>query len=372
MISFPLRRLAQGAALLTIVAGSVGASSWNKAVDLSVDGKVSVVRVFGSTVEDVLASQHLTVGARDLVLPSPRSPIHDGDTVTVRFARKFTLTVDGQTTDYWTTATSVEAALDQLGVRADGAWLSASRSQPLGRAGLSLTMSTPKKVTVVADGTKRSVISAQPDVAGLLEQAGFTLGTLDRVRPGPATAVTAGSTIIVKRVVAKTVTEKVVLQYPTTKKTDSTMYTDQSRTTTAGKAGSASVTSLKVYVDGKVESAAVLSKTVLTKPVTRVLVVGTKKRPTPSAGNTSGTGINLANAAMWDRIAQCESGGNWHINTGNGYYGGLQFASSTWLSNGGADFAPRADLASREQQITVANRLYAKAGLGPWGCRGAA
>ena len=63
---------------------------------------------------------------------------------------------------------------------------------------------------------------------------------------------------------------------------------------------------------------------------------------------------------MWDRIAQCESGGNWHINTGNGYYGGLQFAQSTWLANGGADFAARADLASREQQITVANRLYAK------------
>ena len=66
---------------------------------------------------------------------------------------------------------------------------------------------------------------------------------------------------------------------------------------------------------------------------------------------------------MWDRIAQCESGGNWHINTGNGYYGGLQFAQSTWLANGGADFASRADLASREQQITVANRLYAKSGL---------
>ena len=50
---------------------------------------------------------------------------------------------------------------------------------------------------------------------------------------------------------------------------------------------------------------------------------------------------------MWDRIAQCESGGNWHINTGNGYYGGLQFAASSWLANGGGDFASRADLASR-------------------------
>jgi hypothetical protein len=75
---------------------------------------------------------------------------------------------------------------------------------------------------------------------------------------------------------------------------------------------------------------------------------------------------------MWDRIAKCESGGNWHINTGNGYYGGCSSDYSTWLSVGGADFAPRADLASREEQITVANRLYAKRGLQPWGCRWAA
>ncbi|EKA62708.1 transglycosylase domain-containing protein [Janibacter hoylei PVAS-1] len=75
---------------------------------------------------------------------------------------------------------------------------------------------------------------------------------------------------------------------------------------------------------------------------------------------------------MWDRIAQCESTGNWSINTGNGYYGGLQFDSRTWLGSGGGDFAPRADLATREEQITVANRVYAQRGLQPWGCAHAA
>jgi hypothetical protein len=72
---------------------------------------------------------------------------------------------------------------------------------------------------------------------------------------------------------------------------------------------------------------------------------------------------------MWDRVAQCESGGNWSINTGNGYYGGLQFSYSTWLAYGGADFASRADLASRAEQITVANRVYADNGLSQWGCK---
>jgi hypothetical protein len=70
--------------------------------------------------------------------------------------------------------------------------------------------------------------------------------------------------------------------------------------------------------------------------------------------------------AVWDKLAQCESGGNWAINTGNGYYGGLQFSLSTWLSYGGDAYAPRPDLASREEQIAVAERLRAKRGYAPW------
>ena len=80
---------------------------------------------------------------------------------------------------------------------------------------------------------------------------------------------------------------------------------------------------------------------------------------------------NAVNTAAKE-IAKCESGGRWNINTGNGYYGGLQFDYRTWLGSGGGDFAPRADLASREQQITVADRLYASRGLRPWGCAWAA
>ena len=59
----------------------------------------------------------------------------------------------------------------------------------------------------------------------------------------------------------------------------------------------------------------------------------------------------------WDSVAACESGGNWHTNTGNGYYGGLQFLTSTWLAYGGGRYASRADLATREQQIAVASGM---------------
>lgn len=65
----------------------------------------------------------------------------------------------------------------------------------------------------------------------------------------------------------------------------------------------------------------------------------------------------VGGGSMWDRIAACESGGNWSINTGNGYYGGLQFTQATWVGAGGLAYAPRADLATRDQQIAIASKL---------------
>ncbi|MEU6081055.1 transglycosylase family protein [Streptomyces sp. NPDC047108] len=78
-----------------------------------------------------------------------------------------------------------------------------------------------------------------------------------------------------------------------------------------------------------------------------------------------------ADTGVWDRIAKCESGGNWHINTGNGYYGGLQFAASTWRAYGGTSYAPTADRASRAQQIAVATKVQAAQGWGAWPVCGA-
>jgi hypothetical protein len=75
---------------------------------------------------------------------------------------------------------------------------------------------------------------------------------------------------------------------------------------------------------------------------------------------------SAADSGVWDRIAQCESGGNWQINTGNGYYGGLQFSAGTWRAYGGAKYAPTANLASREQQIAIATKVQRASGWGAW------
>lgn len=83
------------------------------------------------------------------------------------------------------------------------------------------------------------------------------------------------------------------------------------------------------------------------------------------------TGASAASVATWDAVAQCESGGNWSINTGNGYYGGLQFSQSSWAAAGGTQYAPRADLATKAQQIATAEKLLAIQGPGAWSCAGA-
>ncbi|MBM9466133.1 transglycosylase family protein [Nakamurella leprariae] len=84
-----------------------------------------------------------------------------------------------------------------------------------------------------------------------------------------------------------------------------------------------------------------------------------------------GAGAGTASAApisTWDAVAQCESSGNWSINTGNGYYGGLQFSQSTWNAFGGQEYASRADLATKEQQIAIAEKTLAGQGWGAWAC----
>ncbi len=83
--------------------------------------------------------------------------------------------------------------------------------------------------------------------------------------------------------------------------------------------------------------------------------------PLMTAGSAS-----AATSSEWDQVASCESGGNWSINTGNGYYGGLQFSASTWAGYGGTAYAPTADQATKEQQIAIGEKVLAGQGKGAW------
>ena len=381
------RKLAAVAAtliFLTTAGAGVGYATLVKDITLTVAGEATEVRGMHATVADVLASENIEIGEHDVVQPGPSTEVRDGQNVVVRYGRELKVNVDGEVTSYWTTATTLDAAIRDLGLRVEGADLSASRSQTLGREGLSLTVTMPKDVTLTADGVTSTLSTTESTVGAVLAANGIELGSRDAVEPAADTAVTAGLDIVVKRIKVETKTESRPVAFETVERKSSDLFTGEKKTDTKGVAGTMNVTTRYTWIDGELTGSKVLETEVTKAPVNEVVLVGTKARPSapstsssssssaPSAGNTSGAGLNLANEAMWDRIAQCESGQRWNINTGNGYYGGLQFNTQTWLSVGGDDFAPRADLATRAEQITVANRLYAQRGLQPWGCAHAA
>ncbi|BAJ31534.1 MULTISPECIES: transglycosylase family protein [Kitasatospora] len=98
----------------------------------------------------------------------------------------------------------------------------------------------------------------------------------------------------------------------------------------------------------------------------RAAVVGGALLAAPVAGLVTANTASAADVSTWDKVAQCESTGNWSINTGNGFYGGLQFTSSTWAAFGGTAYAPQANQATKAQQIAVAEKVLASQGPGAW------
>jgi hypothetical protein len=112
-----------------------------------------------------------------------------------------------------------------------------------------------------------------------------------------------------------------------------------------------------------------MSRIRISRPVVFTLAALVTLAPGAAEGVPSGSDKSPgrpADKGVWDRIAQCESSGRWHTNTGNGYYGGLQFWQPTWEEHGGLAYAKRADLATREQQIKVAEAVQAKQGWNAW------
>jgi resuscitation-promoting factor RpfA len=107
----------------------------------------------------------------------------------------------------------------------------------------------------------------------------------------------------------------------------------------------------------------------LSRKLVRLAVVGAVAVGTPFAVAET---ANAASASTWDKLAKCESGGNWKINTGNGYYGGLQFSSSTWRGYGGRKYASNAHKATKAEQIAIARRTLAGQGPRAWACAGRA
>jgi uncharacterized protein YabE (DUF348 family) len=348
-----------GAVLAGVVGGTAAFSTTTanaKTVTLVVDGQSTTVHTSASTVNGVLSGAGYHVGAHDLVAPATDAKIKNGGEIVYKRGRLLHLDVDGARQDVWTTAPTVAQALSQLGYSSND-FVSVSRSQRLPLGAVNLDLRAPKQITLVHDGQVQSFATTDTTVGQLLQTAGIALGSSDRIRPALSSPITAQQRIVIQRVVQKTLTRRESIGYAVTQIRDSSMYRGQTSVVTSGVAGAQNVTYDEVFVDGKLSGRTVLTRQVISAPKTKVEKVGTKARPTPKRSNS---GLN------WDGVANCESGGNWHINTGNGFYGGLQFDRGTWISNGGGAYAPTANLATKAEQIAIATKVYDARGSSPW------
>ena len=345
--------------LASVVGTTVGYATMSKTVTVTVDGEPREVRVMGDTVGDVLDAANLDVGERDIVAPGTDESVEDGTEITVRYSRPIELTVDGRTETHWVTATNVQSALVQIGNTFGRSLLSLNRSLDVPRDGVSLDVVTPKRLTVKLAGRKPVVREvAALTAADALEELGVKLDRHDLVRPGRDAEVDDGDRIFYTdvRVATKRFPREVV-DFGTVEQDDDEMLEGETEVLREGEDGMRDVTYRLVFRNGKVFKQTVLRAEVLQAPVDELVAVGTQEATSNFAGGST----------VWDQLAQCESGGNWAINTGNGYYGGLQFNLGTWQAYGGTGL-PSAN--SRETQIAVATRLRdATGGYGSWpGC----
>ncbi|WP_432509302.1 ubiquitin-like domain-containing protein [Kineococcus auxinigenes] len=367
-----LRLAAGGTALVAVVGGTVAFTALDKDVTLDADGARTELSVFGGTVADVLESEGVEIGPHDIVAPAVGTEVSDGTDIVVRYGRQLTLTVDGEQQTYWTTARTVDEALADLDVRADGARLSASRSQALGRDGLALDVVTPKAAVVVADGQERPVTTTATDVAALLAETGVQVREGDEVSVDTAARVTPEMRVQVVRVDRSQSTEQVAIAHGSRTEQTDALYQGEREVVTQGVDGSKTVTFDDVFRDGVRVSHDAVAETVDVQPVEQVVRVGTKAKPAPapaavssssssSGGGSVGGGVDSLN---WSALAQCESGGDPTIVSASGKYHGLyQFSVATWNAVGGSGLPSQA---SASEQTYRAKLLYQRSGAGQW------
>jgi uncharacterized protein YabE (DUF348 family) len=337
-------------------AGGVAVAA-HKTVKLTVDGAEMTVSTMKSRVIDVVEENGYEVDERDDLYPAGDQPVHQSDTIVLRRSRPLQISLDGQgSREVWTTASTVDEALSQLAMT-DKAPAAASRGSRVPLAGMSLPVVSPKTVHINEGGNVRTVHLAAPNVGALLAAAGAPLEQSDTVSPPASAPVVEGMQIDVTRIRIEKVTERVPLPPHNKRIEDPTMNMSRQVVENPGTPGVQDVTFAISKVNGKETGRLPVANVIVAPAIDGVLRVGAKP----------GTEVPpVTNGAQWDALAQCEAGGNWSINTGNGYYGGVQFDQNTWERNGGLRYAARADLATREEQIAIAEVTRARQGWGAW------
>ncbi|WP_277681567.1 resuscitation-promoting factor [Saccharomonospora azurea] len=348
------------AVMITLTGGGAAALAMNKSVTVDVDGEKQTIRSYGDTVGEVLEDAGISVGAHDALSPSPQAPVGDGGVIKLERGRQLTLVVDGESRDSWVRATTVREALSQLGLdhlSTGGTWFSAPLSGEVPLDGMRLEVKTEKTVTLFDGGEKpREVTTNAVTAEELLAELGLDLGKQDKIEEGSDFKLADGAEVHVNRTGVSMVKKTEVIEPEVETIEDDTLDKGKEIVEEEGKAGEKIVTYRVTKKNGKVVDSVEVSTEVVREAEKKVVRIGTKSA-VPDIGD----------ASVWDALAQCESTGNWGINTGNGYYGGLQFNKQTWDAYGGSQYAAYPHEATREQQIDIAERVRDdRGGYGAW------
>ena len=294
--------VAAGATALAVAGTTFAYAALNNDVTLAVDGQTSEVTTMNRTVGDVLAGQGITLGAHDVVAPSLDASVVDGTKIAVQYGRQVTATVDGQPKTFWTTATSVDQALQSLQLDTAGADLSTSRSAGIGREGLNLTVNTAKTITIEAAGKDKKIETTALTVGQALTEAGIAVDSDDKVSTKESTKLKDGLEFSVTKVDVKTVTKTTKVGYDTVYKNTDSLDKGKTKVETEGKNGQRTVVYTVVRHDGKTVKQTKKSSKITRKATDKVVLVGTKEDAVAApaaapAATRSGTGSPSASPA---------------------------------------------------------------------------
>ncbi|MFC5992995.1 transglycosylase family protein [Pseudonocardia hispaniensis] len=357
------RRLARAAVLATLItltAGSATALAADKTITVTVDGQDRTLHTFAGDVAGALEAAGLVASPRDRVEPALSTELSDGDQVILSRARRLTLVEGGQPRQIWTTAASVSDALEGIGVHAEPIQMSTSPRATIPLTGLEVELRIPRSIALSdGDAAPEQLTTTAGTVTGLLAERGITLGPDDVAVPSGDTQLTDGMAVHVVRNGVGEIVEIQRTPPPEQIIEDPDLPRGQRRVVDPGRPGEQTAV-MRVYVqDGKEVRREQVRAGSSTPPAPRVVRLGTNDEKPQAPAVTDG--------GVWDLLARCEAGGNWSINTGNGYYGGLQFDAQTWRANGGTQYAALPHQASREEQIAVATKVRdGRGGYGAW------
>ncbi|MGR3934942.1 ubiquitin-like domain-containing protein [Streptomyces sp. BRA346] len=352
----PMRRLLPQALVVAALAGGTSAFvAQDKAVRLSVDGHARTLHTYADDVAELLADEDVDVSPHDIVAPAPGQPLTSGAEIAVRYGRPVTLTVDGERRRVWTTADTVDGALRQLGVRAEGAYLSASRSAAITRRGLDLDVRTRRTVTFLADGRAHTIRTNAATIGEALTSAGLTLRGHDTTSVPQDSFPRDGQTVTVMRITGSREIRETPVPFPTIQRADPTLFKGTQLVAREGRPGTLRTIYKVRTVNGVRQKPRKVRSETVRAPLARIVRVGTMTPPTAVAG---------ADRLNWQAMARCESGGRPGAVDSSGRYGGLyQLDRQTWQALGGHGTPQDAPPA---EQTYRAKKLYVQRGSAPW------